>query len=129
MTTKKFIARPDTMVIGVHTYHIEWLTHDEWSSKNYDEAKCGLHDGSKQLISMRLITDCNESFFQETLFHELLHAAWWNSGVDQAHLGPMDMPDREEYVVGLMSPAMTLMLKQNPHVVDYIFKADGDRVR
>lgn len=51
----------------------------------------------------------------DTIVHETLHAVWY--------LMDIGLSDHEEHVVRKLATGLTLVLKDNPHLLDYLKKA------
>lgn len=124
---KKFAPRPDVAKVGVHLYQIHWLTEDEWAEHNLKTNADGITYSHKQCIYMRLLAESSESHFQVVLLHELLHAAW--DACQMTHIDWDDIKgDIEENIVSMQSPALLGVLKDNPHIVEYLV-SNGDNAR
>lgn len=122
----KFVERPDHVFIGHHTYRIEWLDAAEWLANNEDPTNDGITRAAIGLVRLQLVHERPESFYQETLIHELLHTAYDASGA--THLSLEKHEDTEEATCLALSPVLLGILKNNPHVVAYLI-SDGQVVR
>lgn len=122
---KKFIPRPDYVVVGHRRYGIQWLTENEWREQRFDDGNRGLSAHAAGLIHLRLDFDgdqAREDMLREILLHEILHCATsasmvWNSwDLHSEH----EYENDEEAIVGASAPWLLMILKQNPHVVAYL---------
>lgn len=121
MAAKANHPRPDHAWVGAKTYDILWYNEEEWADNHLNENDCGLTYAGRNHIYMRLMPGATEGNFQEVLLHEITHAIW-----NETHLTHLndtlakDPSDLEETVIGIQSPALLLMLQQNPHIVGYL---------
>lgn len=112
------IERPTHVFIGYATYEIRWMDETEWADEKNDNDWAGVTEHEQHLIGVRLMSR-TESSLQETLIHEITHAAWAVVGINHAHPHfPEDV--REEMIVTQQSPMLLFVLKHNPHVLAYL---------
>lgn len=129
MTAAKHVSRPDHLRIGIHLYEVLWFNEDEWLSAHLSEGADGLTYCSNNVIYMRLIPNRRESQYQEVLLHEAQHAVWSVAG-----LNPDDGWDKcaaedvEERAIYHSTPWLLMLMRDNPHFMQYILKVD-DKVR
>jgi hypothetical protein len=121
-----YAPRPEHIFIGNHTYQVEWLSQNEWEDRRLDEHADALTHARHQLIQIRTYAPSRESHYQEVLFHELTHAVWDSTMLTHADLSAQEDP--EEFVIGLQSPQLLFILKQNPDLVKWLM-SDGTVVR
>ena len=124
--TAKWVERPDVVMIGIHVYRIEWLSVDEWIANNMPNDAIGMTDSDAAMIRIQHRPGGHESRYQDTLIHEILHAIWDLSSLHNQD--PSKLDDPEEFIVGLISPYLLGVLKDNPHVLKYLL-SDGTVVR
>lgn len=115
------VPRPDHLFIGNHTYEVLWLTHEEWEAERLDPEADAVTYARRNQIFIRLAV-AHESHYQEVLWHEIAHAVWDATMLTHADLSKQDDP--EEFVIGIQSPPMVFVLKQNPHFTKWLM-SDG----
>ena len=125
-TKPKWVERPDHAFIGNHVYRVEWLTNEEWEAARHPNDAAACTEAERNLIAIRLKADGYESFYQELLIHELTHAAWDATMLTHAPLDSIE--DKEEFIIGTQSPALLGILKNNPHIIQYLI-SDGTVLR
>lgn len=126
MTARKLVERPDVVMIGIHIYRVEWMSVDEWIAHNMSNEAIGMTDADAGWIRIQHRPGGHESRYQEVLVHEILHALWDLSNLHNMDIKPLEDP--EEFIVGLVSPPLLGVLKDNPHVLQYLL-SDGTVIR
>lgn len=117
------VPRPDSVKVGNHQYSIVWLTTDEWLQGHHPDEADGTTYSRANIIVIKLDSEAQESHYQEVVVHEVMHAVWDETMATHYH-GNVDEEEREEFLVGLTSPAMLAVLKDNSHLVKYLV-SDG----
>lgn len=75
---------------------------------------------NSDILKILMQADNPEPVMMETLFHEALHAAWTQTGLDKAYSS-----EQEEEVIYSLSPRMTAILKDNPAFTRRLTKVDA----
>lgn len=100
--SKKKLTRPKSILIGPHTFTIEW-------SDTIDD--CGTMAGHD--LAIQVSSKLPASLAKETLLHEILHAILYlNGNVEE----PLD----EERIVQGLGAGLLAVFSENPVVVDYL---------
>lgn len=118
MTAKKFVPRPDHVFIINHTYQIIWLNEDEWLDDRHDPDSDAETYARVNHIYMRIRQGVHETHYQEVLWHEIGHCIWDCTML--THVDLHELKDAEEFVVGLQSPPMVFVLRQNPDLLKWL---------
>lgn len=106
---------PSDIKIWGHSYSIRYEDDPRLGEK--PSSVWGYCDTDKHEIALRNSLKNRPSFEIEVLIHELLHAVARNSNT----FGMMDDAHKvEEHVVDTLSNGFTLILKDNPTLIDYI---------
>lgn len=125
---RKFVSRPDSVIVAHRTYHIHWLEQDQWIAEGIDDGLRGWTEHASGRILIRLSFEDARSaddMLREIVLHEILHACTsvsmvWNSW------GPLDnekcqeFATIEELIIGAMSPVLLRVLLDNPNVLAYL---------
>jgi hypothetical protein len=69
----------------------------------------------ERALRILIAGDCHRSQDRETLLHELLHAAWTNTALDQDHDA-----EAQERIVASLAPWLLGTLRDNPALVGYL---------
>ena len=112
--------RPTEVWIGPHRFEII-----------YDERELGLHtmdDGQQPawgLLSFKsgaiyLDPRRPESGTRASLMHEIVHGVWQTVGLPNGNLDGYN----EEIVVNALSEILSMVLRQNPTLLDYMMAGD-----
>lgn len=104
------IKLPESVRVGYRVYTIEaWASSEASGARRYGQC-CHL--------SLKIKVDLTYGPVQaaETLLHELLHACWVVSSLDDIE-SPI-----EEVAVGHLSGILTQVFQDNPEVMDWIGK-------
>jgi hypothetical protein len=109
------------IMIGQHTVVIELVDSPVEFSKYQDEKKekenfLGLF--SAETLTIYIKKDLPPSLLKDTLLHEILHALWFLSGAGA--VGEED-ENLEELLVGMLTPWLMSILKDNPKLVGVYF--------
>ena len=114
--------RPDHVWIGPHHFDII-----------YDEATLGLRtmdDGQQPAWGLLSFKDGAiyldprrpESGVRSSLVHEILHGVWQTVGLPNGDLGGYN----EELVVNALGEILSMVLRMNPNLLDYMTATDDD---
>lgn len=121
MTARKFVPRPDGVVVGHQTFHIAYLTEDEWSEQRWPDEAAGVTAEHMGFIGLKLEAGISENKLRERLLHEIGHACW--AVTNLTHLIDMDggLPDDvEESIMLIQTPPLLMVLRQNPTVTAWL---------
>lgn len=121
MTARKFVPRPDEVVVGHQTFSINYLTEDEWLAARWPEEAAGVCYEHMAFIGLRMEAEITENKLRERLLHEITHACWSTSNL--THVMDMDggLPDDvEESIMLLQTPPLLMALRNNPTVVAWL---------
>lgn len=118
-----YVPRPLHAFIGNKTYQIQWVTEDEWQTAGKRGDKEGATFQGVCVIEVRLCPGYSEDHLRENLLHELLHGVWAETGLTN-YYGDLDRVNLEESLVGMQSPSLLFILRQNPEVVAYLTATD-----
>ena len=103
-TTKHNSQIPKQIRIGYRTIHIEQTTMDDFGEFKNNEGKIKISNNQTE------IEKCN------TLIHESLH------GLVEDRINDLLTHKQEEIVVNTFSNGLVLLLKDNPKLLEYIYK-------
>jgi len=103
--------RPKEIKIGCFTYKVKY--------KRTTGKNLGLTDLSKKQIT--IWKHDNKEVLRETLMHEILHVLMEDvvASVEEKK----DLEDKEEAIVRLVNPRLFQVFKDNPNLVEFLFKA------
>jgi len=108
-------GRPTNVRIGYRDIAIEWIKPDFRTDVLTD---CyGWYLPREGKIQMQDSLDPQET--ANTLFHEILHAVVYGSGLNQAN-GPLKEEDAEELTVNQMTNYIIAAFRDNPWLMDFI---------
>lgn len=125
MTARKFVPRPDTVIVGFQTYTIEYASVDEWDAQRRPEEAAGVTHADQASIVLLITPNLDENKLRERVLHEITHAVWASNNM--THLVTMDggLPDDvEESIVLMQSTALLQVMRDNPEVVKYLTAKD-----
>ena len=109
------MSSPTKIKIWGHNYSIKYEDDPRLGEK--PSSVWGYCDTDKHEIALRNSLKERPSFEIEVLIHELLHAVARNSNT----FNMLDDSQKvEEHVVDNLANGFTLILKDNPHLTDYI---------
>lgn len=121
MTQPRKIKRPAKVRVGYLTYAILYISDEDWGRRNLPDGLGGMSDHEKATLFIRVTVDRQEDTIRETLNHEILHAVWTHTGLNNQHLMSKTDPDNvEELVVNTISPSLLMVLNDNPNVLAYL---------
>lgn len=116
----KALKRPESVRVGFSVYRVEWLEDKDWPEENKEDG--GLCYNGKALIQIRTNPLFDESIMRECLLHEVMHAIWFHNGLaTRPPKGNED--DREEIVIGSLSPGILAVVQDNPTLFEYLASA------
>lgn len=121
MASKKFVPRPDEVVVMHQHFNIQWLTEEEWNRAGWPDGAGGVCSEHQALIALRLEFDLTENKLRERLLHEITHACWATTNL--THVIDMDggLPnDTEESILLMQTPPLLMVLRQNPAVMAWL---------
>lgn len=121
------VERPESVFIGHTTWSIDWLTGDEWRVHNHPDSADGICYARRNQICIRIEAEARESHYQNTVWHEITHAIWDETGLTH-YLKDVASDEQEEFNVGLQSPLMVFVMKHNPQLIKWL-QSDGTLVR
>lgn len=106
---------PDDVKVGPHTYRVVSGNDAEVEAKDF----CGSVYGYTDTRTCTVFISQRQAYTQsqETLLHEVLHAILDVTG----HAHELEDED-EEILVRRLSPALLVVLQQNPALVEYLTK-------
>lgn len=111
------MKRPTEVYIGWMQWRIRWVRSTaKWCADNSedDAGSCHVMQGR---IDIRVVDGYPEDVYRQLLMHELLHACWHVSSTEGTHIKRKEW---EEVRVGLISPVLLAMLRDNPKVTKYL---------
>lgn len=65
-----------------------------------------------------------ESMQADTLLHEISHACFAIAGYSDLPVKTSDNSDTEEVLIRLLVPVLLQVLRENPHVAEYLVNSD-----
>ncbi len=107
-------SRPSVVRVGPHTYTI---TSENGLSKTAGVTGVAGTETQTILIDSQL----GDSVEQETVLHELLHAAWTQTLLDRKF-----SDEKEEDVIWTLAPRILALLKDNRSLVYWLLKGEAD---
>lgn len=106
---------PKTVKVGPYTYDV-FL---ESSETNQDLGNCyGYHDFDELSIVIR--KELPLSLQRGVLLHELLHALYDVSELDETHINEEKKAHVEEVVVSRLTAHLLSLVRDNPKLVEYL---------
>jgi len=106
---------PKSLRIYGHDYKVQRQKYPKLYAPNGDVTHVlGFFSGNEQLIAIR--SDLNKRPAQEAniLLHEVMHGIGYHTNIF------VDIPDKEERIVDTFSNGLTMVLRDNPELVDYL---------
>lgn len=100
---------PRSVRLGVHRFtirHDPTVAHRGANGETYPE-----------LLEVRISPDLAPTREREVVAHELLHAAWHQTGLRSPDHGAADL---EEEIIGALAPLVLELLRRNRRLVDYL---------
>jgi len=114
-TVKTPEGEPELVKVGYRDIKIEWVVPD---FKTDELTDCfGQYKSREGLIQMQKDLCGQEKI--NTLFHEILHAIVYGSGLNQAN-GPLKEDDAEELAVNQITNYVMGVFRDNPWFLDYM---------
>jgi hypothetical protein len=114
-------SRPDFIKVGYLPITIEWVENADWKQRpEFAEhhGDGGLFIHAYGTIHIRYEEQTSEQNLKETLLHEILHACWSTTQLNEEN--PKEWEDAEEQVVGRLSGTLLATLQDNPKVLKYL---------
>lgn len=117
---------PSSIKIGRHVYEVtrerrRWAEVTAGSAVDPDG-----HGGTLHHLSLIVVNPVDAPTQQaDTLWHEIMHVAWFVSGVRIGDLSGLDGPQVEEYLVGQLSPWLVQTLVDNPELIEFLRHPSG----
>ncbi len=99
--------KPTQVVVGEHTFNIEWGVAADDIFGRTQLRQC--------VIQINDTANTAPSQVRDTLFHEILHAAFVGEIIPFA-------PDEEERVARVLAPTLLGILRHNPEVVQFLLE-------
>jgi hypothetical protein len=115
--------RPTSVKVGIYEYVVLWIDDKEWRGMDdTDNGHIGDHHGPSARIRIRLVPDCHEQTFRETLWHEIMHAVWYQTDMNgnPVSVEVVGEVDQEETIIARSSYLFLQVLQDNPDVMAYL---------
>lgn len=101
------MKKPPVSTVLVRPHLFQVVYDEQFASVTNTAGACG-QDEQKILLD----PDLGESVELETLVHEGLHAAWYQTELDRAYTD-----DQEEQVIWTLSPRIVSFIQDNPKLI------------
>lgn len=112
-------ARPRSLTIGGLDWSIVWHTEKTWEKGEHDTKSSGETFTWALTIHVLVNEGLNPVCEREVFVHELMHACVATSGHAYT-MGHIKKGNAEEVLIQGMSPMMLGVLRNNPHIVEYL---------
>lgn len=111
---------PQQVIVGRMTYRVS-VDPEEWHRLNNDGAINGRDHGASHHHRLLIVVNPTDHPHQQadTLMHEIMHCCWFVGCLDTA-AAVEAVNEREEKIIGQLTPWLVLVLAQNPDVVAFL---------
>jgi hypothetical protein len=110
---------PEHITVGRMTYRVTATT-EEWHELSQSVINSRDHGATNHHRLLIAVNPTDHPQQQaDTLLHETLHCCWFIGCVDTA-VAVDDVHDREEKVIGQLTPWLVMALAQNPDLVAFL---------
>lgn len=119
------MKRPKSVRVGwLREVKIHWLSNKKWRKhESLDDHEGGCFFGGSKEIYIRLVDDQHEDLNRETLWHEIIHAVYFETNIVNTQ-NVIRHKHMEEAVVGSLSGPLLAVLRDNPKILKYLLQVD-----